>query len=82
MMAAEQAHLNGSYTAVDTEAEVQGVMAGTETLDDYFIGLPYPLKQPYDIDQSGEVSVNSGGGLPELPKPKPKPKPLPFGSFP
>ena len=62
MMAAEQKQLNSSYTAVDTEAEVQGVMAGTESLGDYFIGLPYPLKQPYDIAQSGEVSVNSGGG--------------------
>jgi type IV pilus assembly protein PilA len=62
MMAAEQKQLNSNYTAVDTEAEVQGVMAGTESLGDYFIGLPYPLKQPYDIAQSGEVSVNSGGG--------------------
>jgi type IV pilus assembly protein PilA len=58
MMAAGQDHLNGDYTAVDTEAEVQGVMAGTESLSDYFIGLPYPLKQPYDISQDGEVSVN------------------------
>ena len=65
MMAAEQKQLNSSYTAIDTEAEVQGVMAGTESLGDYFIGLPYPLKQPYDIAQSGEVSVNSGGGVPK-----------------
>ena len=57
MMAAEQKQLNSSYTAIDTEAEVQGVTAGTESLADYFIGLPYPLKQPYDIAQSGEVSV-------------------------
>jgi type IV pilus assembly protein PilA len=57
MMAAEQKQLNDSYTAIDTEAEVQGVMAGTESLGNYFIGLPYPLKQPYDIAQSGEVSV-------------------------
>ncbi len=57
MMAAEQKQLNSSYTAIDTEAEVQGVTAGTESLGDYFIGLPYPLKQPYDIAQSGEVSV-------------------------
>jgi type IV pilus assembly protein PilA len=62
MMAAEQKQLNSSYTAIDTETEVQGVMAGTESLSDYFIGLPYPLKQPYDIDQSGKVSVNPGGG--------------------
>ena len=57
MMAAEQTQLNSSYTAIDTEAEVQGVVAGTESLGDYFIGLPYPLKQPYDIAQSGEVSI-------------------------
>ena len=62
MMAAEQDQLNDNYTAIDTEAEVQGVVAGTENLGDYFIGLPYPLKQPYDIDQNGEVSVDSGGG--------------------
>ena len=61
MMAAGQDHLNSNYTAIDTEAEVQEVMAGTESLGDYFIGLPYPLKQPYDIDQNGEVSVNPGG---------------------
>jgi type IV pilus assembly protein PilA len=62
MMAAGQDHLNSDYTEIDTEVEVQGVMAGTENLGDYFIGLPYPLKQPYDIDQNGEVSISSGGG--------------------
>jgi type IV pilus assembly protein PilA len=62
MMAAEQKHLDSDYTAIDTEEEVQGVTAGAESLGDYFIGLPYPLKQPYDIAQSGQVSVNPGGG--------------------
>ena len=61
MMAAEQHQLNNSYSDIDTETEVQGVMAGTENLGDYFIGLPYPLKQPYNIDQNGEVSITSGG---------------------
>ena len=62
MMAAEQKQLNSDYTAIDTEAEVEGVTAGTESLGDYFIGLPYPLKQPYDIDQNGQVSVTPDGG--------------------
>jgi type IV pilus assembly protein PilA len=62
MMAAEQDQLDSSYTAIDTEAEVQGVTAGTESLGNYFIGLPYPLRQAYDISQYGEVSVSSGGG--------------------
>jgi prepilin-type N-terminal cleavage/methylation domain-containing protein len=53
MMAVEQKQLNSSHTAVDTEAEVQRVMAGTGSLGDYFIGFLYPLKQPYEIDQSG-----------------------------
>jgi hypothetical protein len=61
-MASGQKHLNGEYAAVDTEDEVEAVTAGTESLGDYFIGLPYPLKQPYDIDQNGEVSVNADGG--------------------
>ena len=85
MMAAEQKQLNSNYTAIDTEAEIQGVIAGTESLDDYFIGLPYPLKQPYDINQSGEVSVNSGGGgFPGFPGKKKEPLPLdkPVGSLP
>jgi hypothetical protein len=30
MMAAEQHQMNNSYTNIDTETEVQGVMAGTE----------------------------------------------------
>lgn len=62
IMASGQKHLNGEYAAVDTEDEVEAVTAGTESLGDYFIGLPYPLKQPYDIDQNGEVSVNADGG--------------------
>ena len=60
MMAAEQKQLTSDYAAIDTEVEVQGVTAGTESLSDYFIGLPYPLKQPYDIDQNGEVSAGGG----------------------
>ena len=61
MMAVGQDQLDGSHTAVDTEAEVQGVTAGSDNLGDYLIGLPYPLHQAYDIDQNGEVSVSSGG---------------------
>ena len=61
MMAAGQDQLDGSYTAVDTEAEVQGVEVGSDNLGNYLIGLPYPLHQAYDIDQNGEVSVSSGG---------------------
>ena len=61
MMAAGQTQLDGSYTAVDTEAEVQGVEVGSDNLGNYLIGLPYPLHQAYDIDQNGEVSVSSGG---------------------
>jgi hypothetical protein len=30
MMAAEQHQLNNSYTNIDTETEVQGIMAGTK----------------------------------------------------
>ena len=79
MMAAEQKQLNSSYTAIDTEAEVQGVMASTESLGDYFIGLPYPLRQAYDISQYGEVSVSSGGGG-SSGGPIPAPRgPLPIG---
>ena len=62
LMAAGQKQLDSSYTAVDTETEVQEVTAGTESLGPYLIGLPYPLHQAYDIDQNGEVSVSSGGG--------------------
>lgn len=62
MMSSGQDQLDNSYTAIDTEEEVQGVTAGTENLYDYLIGLPYPLRQAYDIAQNGEVSVNSGGG--------------------
>ena len=62
LMAAEQTQLDDSYTAINTEAEVGEVTAGTESLGDYFIGLPYPLRQAYDIGQYGEVSVSSGGG--------------------
>jgi len=61
IMGAGQNQLDNSYIAIDTEAEVQGVTAGTDTLYDYLIGLPYPLRQAYDIAQNGEVSVNSGG---------------------
>ena len=61
MMAAGQNQLDDSYTAVDTEAEVQGVEVGSDNLGNYLIGLPYPLHQAYDIDQNGEVSVSSGG---------------------
>jgi type IV pilus assembly protein PilA len=64
LVAAEKDKLDNNYTAVDTETEVQGVTAGTESLDNYLIGLPYPLHQAYDIDQNGEVSVSSGGGGP------------------
>ena len=59
MMAAGQDQLDGSYTAIDTETEVQGVAVGSDSLGDYLIGLPYPLHQAYDIDQNGEVSVSS-----------------------
>lgn len=61
MMAAGQNQLDDSYTAVDTEAEVEGVEVGSDNLGNYLIGLPYPLHQAYDIDQNGEVSVSSGG---------------------
>jgi type IV pilus assembly protein PilA len=83
MMAAGQKQLNGSYTAVDTEAEVEEVTAGSESLDDYFIGLPYPLKQAYDIAQNGEISVSSGDPDPDpdpIP-PLPKQKPIPIPKF-
>jgi len=62
IMATGQNQLDNSYTAIDTESEVQGVTVGTDSLANYLIGLPYPLHQPYDIAQNGEVSVNSGGG--------------------
>ena len=61
MMAAEEDQLDDSYTAIDTEAEVQGITVGSDNLGNYLIGLPYPLHQAYDITQNGEVSVNSGG---------------------
>ena len=69
VMAVGQDQLDGSHTVVDTEAEVQGVTAGSDNLGDYLIGLPYPLHQAYDIDQNGEVSVSSvaeepSGGIP------------------
>lgn len=59
MVAAERDQLDSSYTAIDTEAEVQGVTANSESLGNYLIGLPYPLHQAYDIGQDGEVSVHS-----------------------
>lgn len=39
MMSSGQNQLDNSYTAIDTEEEVQGVTAGTENLYDYLIGL-------------------------------------------
>jgi prepilin-type N-terminal cleavage/methylation domain-containing protein len=87
MASAGQEQLNGSYTAVDTETEVQEVTAGSESLSDYFIGSPYPLLQPYDINQNGEVSVSSGGDdggstpqLPDFPPTKKKPT-IPIFTF-
>lgn len=59
---AGQDQLDSSYTAIDTEAEVEEVTVGADDLGDYLIGLPYPLHQAYDIAQNGEVSVHSGGG--------------------
>ena len=90
MSAAGQEELNGSYAAVDTAAEVGEVAAGEESLSDYLLGEPYPLKQPYDISQSGEVSVSTGdddgddgdgggGKIPPMGKPLPFPKLPPFG---
>lgn len=55
-----QEQLNASYTAVDNQKEVQHVTAGENNLSSYIVGLPYPFLQAYDIDQSGEISVNSG----------------------
>lgn len=76
--AAEQQQLDKNYTAVDTVKEVMKVTAGDENLGNYLIGLPYPLKQPYDISQNGEVSVHSA----KIPKKeKPVPGKLPFGGF-
>jgi len=47
--------------AVDTEAEVTAVTAGSGyNLNDYLLGTPYPLSQAYDISNSGEVTVDSG----------------------
>ena len=71
-----QAQLDHSYTAVDTKAEVQAVTAGGDSLDNYILGLPYPLQQAYDIDQDGEVSVNSGGKKPKKEKPVPGESPI------
>ncbi|MBN1862723.1 MAG: type II secretion system protein [Dehalococcoidales bacterium] len=86
MASAGQEQLSDSYTAVDTETEVQGITAGSESLSDYFIGSPYPLLQPYDISQNGVVSVSSGdgdegdgGSTPQLPDFPPKKNPkFPF----
>jgi prepilin-type N-terminal cleavage/methylation domain-containing protein len=74
--AANQDHLDSSHTAIDTEAEVRGVMAGGNSLGNYLIGLPYPLHQAYDITQDGEVSVSSGGKIPKKEKPIPGELPI------
>jgi len=71
-----QEQLDNSYTAVDTVTEVLEVTAGDESLGSYLIGLPYPLHQPYDINQNDEVSVNSGK-IPKKEKPVPGELPLP-----
>jgi type IV pilus assembly protein PilA len=82
LMAAGEKQLDSSYTAIDTEEEVQGVTAGTESLGPYLIGLPYPLHQAYDINQDGEVSVSSGGGGPGGDGPSGGAIPIPGGRLP
>jgi type IV pilus assembly protein PilA len=57
MTRAEAGQLDTDYTEIDTHEEVQGVTAGAHTLDTYIHGLPYPLRQSYDIAQTGEVTV-------------------------
>jgi len=42
-------------------ADVQGVTAGSgaHSLDEYLMGGRYPLRQAYDIDRNGVVTVHS-----------------------
>ncbi len=55
--------LDGDYTDIQEESEVEGVTAGTapnnHSLDEYLVGEPYPLRQAYDIDKSGLVTVHT-----------------------
>ncbi len=52
----KESELDASYATVDTEAEVHEVSVGAANLASYFIGLPYPLRRPYDIAQNGVVT--------------------------
>jgi len=55
--------LDATYEDVQEESEVQGVTAGTapdnHSLDEYLMGGQYPLRQAYDININGLVTVHS-----------------------
>ena len=54
--------LDGDYTDIRELAEAQGVTAGVapnnHSLDEYVMNSTFPLKQAYDIDRNGLVTVS------------------------
>ena len=58
MVANDATSLTTSYVGVDTETECQAVAIGGDDLTDFLIGGEYPLKQAYDIETNGSVSIN------------------------
>ena len=60
---AEVHQLNGDYADIQELADVQGVTAGTapsnHSLDEYLMEGTYPLRQAYDINIDGLVTVHS-----------------------
>ncbi len=55
--------LDGDYTDIQEESEVEGVTAGSapdnHSLDEYLLEGTYPLRQAYDIAQNGLVTVHT-----------------------
>ncbi len=60
---AEVHELDGDHTDIQELPDVQGVTAGTapnnHSLDEYLMGGEYPLRQAYDIDKNGLVTVHT-----------------------
>ena len=60
MVANDATELASSHDEVQDEADCDLVLVAgsTDTLTDFFIGGEFPLKQAYDIDTDGSVTID------------------------